>query len=288
MQHRSDKTAELEKSYRGRFPFRIATTSYIYPDRIAPNLRALAPFVDEVEVLLFEKSSPPSADEIREVAAVLDASGLTVNVHLPLDAALAAEDAKRRRADVRLVRQLIDQTRPWHPTSYCLHITPAPADTAAGGLDRWRRRAADALAGVLDGPPAPQRFTVETLDYPFAWAEPLVEDFGLSVCADLGHLFVHGFDPMPLFERHRRRITVIHLHGVAGGKDHLPLDRIESAFAATTRRILDGFSGVVSLEVFSFGALAASLRFLEGLVEPQQIKSRSDFIPTDGPFRRPR
>ncbi|MGD8366732.1 MAG: cobamide remodeling phosphodiesterase CbiR [Desulfobacterales bacterium] len=256
------------KSYRGRFPFRVATTSFIYPDRIAPNVRALSQVVDEVEVLLFEKDSPPSPEEISEVAAILAESDLTVNVHLPLDAELAAEDPGRRRADARLLRRRIEETLAWRPTSYCLHITPAPRDPTRAALDRWRRAAAESLDRLLRGPAAPEKIAVETLDYPFDRVAPLVEALGLSVCVDLGHLFVHGFDPIALFERHANRIAVVHLHGVADGRDHLSLDRMAPGFLPVVRQILQGYRGVVSIEVFSREALEASLAFLEKIAPP--------------------
>ena len=49
----------LTKSYKGFYPFKIGTTSFIYPDLYVPNVRMLGPFVDEIELLLFE--SGPSA-----------------------------------------------------------------------------------------------------------------------------------------------------------------------------------------------------------------------------------
>ena len=253
----------LDKTYRGRFPFRIATTSFILPDRIAPNVRALAPYVDEVEILFFEKNAPPSEEEIREVTGILAETSITVNVHLPLDAALAGRDRGERAADARLLRRRIEQTQPWHPTSYCLHIAPAPPAADREALARWRDRAAEALSLLLAGPVGPERITIETLDYPFAGVEPLIERFGLSVCVDLGHLFAHGFDPLPIFTRHGSRIRVIHLHGVAGGRDHLPLSRMDPAFLDVTRKLLADYAGVVSIEVFSAAALTDSLPFLE-------------------------
>ena len=46
----------LPKSYKGLFPFKIGTTSYIYPDGYIPNVEALAPYLEEIELLLFESS----------------------------------------------------------------------------------------------------------------------------------------------------------------------------------------------------------------------------------------
>lgn len=262
----SDTYPRLSRSYRDRFAFRLATTSFIYPDRILTNVQALAPFFDEIEILLFEKNTPPSSEEILQVKAAIEASKTTVNVHLPLDIDLGASDAGSRRRDAALTRLRIEETLAWRPTTYCLHIGQAPKDPDRAAVEKWRRRAADSVGELLRAPVAPRRFTVETLDYPFSWVESLVEEFDLSVCADLGHLFVHGFDPLALFERLAPRIEVIHLHGVSGGRDHLPLDRMDPCFLPATRSILQSFGGVVSLEGFSFDFLEKSTLFLEDLL----------------------
>jgi sugar phosphate isomerase/epimerase len=261
-----DTYPRLSRSYRGRFAFRLATTSYIYPDRILPNVQALAPFFDEIEILLFEKDSPPSSEEILQVKSLLKAEKTTANVHLPLDIDLAARDAERRKRDAAVTRLRIEETLPWRPTTYCLHIGPAPKHPDMTALEKWRRRAAGSLGELLRAPVPSRRITVETLDYPFSWVEPLVEEFNLSICADLGHLFVHGFEPLALFERLASRIEVIHLHGVSGGRDHLPLNRMDPCFLPATRRILSDFTGVVSLEGFSLDFLENSTTFLEELL----------------------
>ena len=55
----------------------------------------------------------------------------------------------------------------------------------------------------------------------------------------------------------------MHLHGVDNHKDHLPLDRLTKENVETVVRMLKQFEGVVSLEVFSFDHLKASLNFLD-------------------------
>ena len=49
----------LPKSYKGIFPFKIGTTSFIYPDGYVQNVKMLAPYLDEIELILFE-SAPGS------------------------------------------------------------------------------------------------------------------------------------------------------------------------------------------------------------------------------------
>ncbi len=61
---------------KGRFPFRLGTTSYIIPDAIFPNVRFLAPLVDEIELVLFESGRDdnlPSGEDISALAALAGA-----------------------------------------------------------------------------------------------------------------------------------------------------------------------------------------------------------------------
>jgi sugar phosphate isomerase/epimerase len=105
--------------------------------------------------------------------------------------------------------------------------------------------------------------SIETLSYPLNWLDEILTDFNLSVCIDVGHLMLYGFDPEAVFSKYKKRTPILHLHGVADHQDHLPLDRLTQADAKTVIKMLKQFEGVVSLEVFSFEHLKASLNFLE-------------------------
>ena len=70
------------------FPFRLATTSYILPAEIVPNIRYLGQYFDEIELVLFEsgrESNLPTPGDIREMARLASDLDLTYNVHLPAD-----------------------------------------------------------------------------------------------------------------------------------------------------------------------------------------------------------
>jgi sugar phosphate isomerase/epimerase len=80
---------------------------------------------------------------------------------------------------------------------------------------------------------------------------PLLDEFPLGLCLDVGHFWLAGADPLPFLERHLGRTWVVHLHGVAQ-RGHQSL-RLQGP--ARTRPILDllacgGYSGVLTLEVF--------------------------------------
>jgi sugar phosphate isomerase/epimerase len=80
---------------------------------------------------------------------------------------------------------------------------------------------------------------------------------------DLGHLMVHGHDIQKVFNKHAFRTSIIHLYGVANDHDHLTLERLPIKLIEPVLRILKKFTGVVSLEIFSFNSLNSSLKFLE-------------------------
>ena len=48
------------RAHKSGYPFRLGTTSFIYPAGWAENVARLAPLVDEVELLFFESQIPGS------------------------------------------------------------------------------------------------------------------------------------------------------------------------------------------------------------------------------------
>ena len=98
-----------------------------------------------------------------------------------------------------------------------------------------------------------------------AAVRPIVagDRYGVSICLDVGHLIRYELDIAELFNRYHLRISIIHLHGVENNQDHLSLDRLPKGDIAPILRILKQFGGTVSVEVFSYNDLSASLQFLE-------------------------
>ena len=70
----------LSKSYKGIFPFSIGTTSFIYPDDYVPNVKKLGPYLENIELLLFESNNTdalPSKQVIRELVSLAKDFNLT-------------------------------------------------------------------------------------------------------------------------------------------------------------------------------------------------------------------
>ena len=263
-------TQLLDRSYKGRYPFRIATTSFIYRADYVPNVKRLGPYLDEIELLIFDSTYPgalPSPKTVSALARLAVDLDLTYNVHLPTDVFLGHQDPAVRRAAVATLARVIDLTAPLVPTTLTLHLLPSPDAGLAGDPTPWQERIRESLEKLIAKTDIdPRRISAETLDYPFSMIERIIEDLDLSVCMDLGHLFVHGHGIQSLYERHRDRVSIIHLHGVEGKTDHLSLGRTPSDALAEMMAVVMGITGTVSIEVFSFNRLVSSLTRLEALV----------------------
>ncbi len=148
----------IKKPY--NIPFKLATTSFIYPDRIVPNVKRLGSVFDEIELLIFE-SRPfipkfkdnnckkvnsqicsyktisrqttvinpidlidvlPSKDEIRELVNLSHSLDLTYNVHLPVDVSLTDASKTERIKAVDTIKRVLELCVPLNPTTHTLHL----------------------------------------------------------------------------------------------------------------------------------------------------------------------
>jgi sugar phosphate isomerase/epimerase len=252
-----------------RYPFRLATTSFIYPAGYAANVEKLAPFVDEIELLLFE-SDPgawPSRDEIHRLSDLAQDFELTYNIHLPLDVALGdPERATRDRGVTRLAR-LLEHIASLPATTHTLHLACTAEERSHAAVSAWQALTSESLAALLARTSRPSRlFSIETLDYPPWWFAPIVEDQNLSVCVDVGHLLRYGFDLAQTLADFRDRITIVHLHGIEAGQDHRALAYLPLSARAIVLPFLQDFSGSVSLELFSLDLLEDSMVTLSDMM----------------------
>jgi sugar phosphate isomerase/epimerase len=227
--------------------------------------------VDEVELLFFESQMPgslPDAAEVERLAGIAADHDLTFTVHLPLDVDLGAASPADRKRAVDALANIWARTRHLPVTSYTLHLA-YPQGAARGGaaVGPWRDRTRAGLEALLAAGVDPRAISIETLDYPFAWAAPLVDALDLRVCLDIGHLILYantasaGEEVSEALDRHLGRATVIHLHGAAAGRDHRPLDELDDALLTLVLERLhrERFDASLSLEVFGLEALERSL-----------------------------
>ncbi len=244
-------------SGKGRFPFSFGVPSFLYQAGWAYNVERLAAVVDEVELLLFESRgscSLPLEEEIALIASHAAPAGLKLNVHLPLDIDLASADPAARARAHDTIGRVLALAAPLSVSTFVLHVPrPAMEDLAA-----WRARVAKSLSLL---PEPRSRFSVETLDWDLRDVKDLLAALGFSVCIDIGHLLAAGRDVGAFFESFRGSITMVHLHGVQGQKDHLPLSALDPGTRARIGAVLkeENYRGSLSLEVFSVEYFLASL-----------------------------
>jgi sugar phosphate isomerase/epimerase len=256
----------LPKCFKRRYPFRLATTSFIYPEDYVPNVRRLGPYVDEIELLFFESAPMPALDTIRELASLSRALDLGYNVHLPSDVSIGHGSPGRRELAVEALLRMFERVAPLSPSTLTLHVPCEVPDRPPERRRSWIEAVRCSLTELAAGIGDPAIISLENLDYPLEWLEDAITACGVSVCMDVGHLLNRGQDLGLFFRRFEARISIIHLHGADDGRDHLPLNRLPPPADETLRQLLAGFAGIVSLEVFSFEALTASLNWLENRI----------------------
>ena len=238
---------EIAKSYRGLFPFKLGTTSYIYPAPILPNVMRLAPVLDEIELVLFESSGQdnlPDEELISRLRALSIEGGVDFNVHLPIDVYLGDPRRAVRSEGVRIVRKFVERTIPLSPSLYTLHFSLRDEKGQdAPDLALWKTHITESAEDILRCGIEPSLISVETLGYPYEWIEEIVRSFGFSVCLDLGHLLLKGFDLRGYFDRYLESTSIIHLHGLQDGRDHLGIDNLNEGDARSHSFIPSTFSG---------------------------------------------
>jgi len=256
-------------------PFRIGTTSFIYPGGWLANIERLAGRFADIEVLFFDVDGPgglPCSAEREGMAAWKVRAGITYSLHTPLAASLASADEARRRTSVASVRRAIEAAGAFRPEAYVVHVylgeherdADVPSDLAA-----WRRRAARSLEEIVDMGIERSDLCVELLDYDFALIEPVIADLGVSVALDVGHLLRDGLDEEELLSKHLAKTRLIQWHGVdPSGRDHrslahYPYDRARRLWHA----LLDHpYRGVLTLEVFRPADLEESMAVITSLL----------------------
>ncbi len=215
------------------FPFRLATTSYILPAEIIPNIRYLGRYFDEIELVFFEsgrESNLPSPRDIREMARLASDLDLTFNVHLPADLFFGDPDPALRGRFCETAFSFYERTLPLAPTSYILHLDSRRADeTIEPDRSAWANRVRESLEAMQMKGIELSRIAVENLEYPLQHILPFVEAFDMSFCLDIGHLLRYGHDPAEQTASFLKMCSMVHLHGVDNGKDHTGLDHIPPA-----------------------------------------------------------
>jgi adenosylcobalamin phosphodiesterase len=259
---------DLPRSWKKRYPFRTGTTSFIYPAGYTENVARLGPYVDEIEILMFESGagSRPTEALVRDLASMGNDYAITYNIHLPIDLVLTHPDKSHRRKACRILQQFITILMPLDPTVYVLHLSPPDTIQDNKDLSAWQNIAADTLREILLTGLSGRQLAIENLFYPYAWLDLLIEAYDLGVCLDTGHLALQSGDIEAFLGQYGPRIAIGHLHGLRNGQDHSALTGLPDNYKVPLINWLRGFTGSVSLEVFAFQPLLESLTCLDRMM----------------------
>ncbi|BCS99211.1 hypothetical protein DSLASN_48430 [Desulfoluna limicola] len=252
-------TSVLTTNHKGRFPFSLSVPSWLYPAGYAENVSRVAPFVDGVELLFFEgkASCLPAEREWEKLRELQKRHGLSYNIHMPSDDNLASEHLEERQRALNAHKRLFDLAAPLFPVTHTIHLE-RPAGAHA---DSWAAAAQESLVSlskIMD----PARITVETLDYDLLPLADTIETLGFSVCLDLGHLVHFGLPIEETIERFAPLCRMVHLHGVANGKDHRALPLMDPVIFDRLLPFLSTYTHTLSMEVFKAAPCFESIDYL--------------------------
>lgn len=183
-----------------------------------------------------------------------------------------------RRASVESLRQSIELCRPLDVRTYTLHLWGTATSQITLKLHSPLERGAVliALLGAMTQSLAelcqlvdPRDLCVENLEYPaFDEMLPPIENAGVSICLDVGHLAYQPQNEIDFWKQHRERIRAVHLHdagfffedGKAYTRDHLALGQGHINYQAFLEMLAaDHYDGTVLLEVVTLPDLEESL-----------------------------
>ena len=257
----------LPKCYKKKFPFKLSTTSYIYPDHILQNVALLAPFFDEIELVLFESESQDNYPDDAQIKGLMNFcfhEDITYNVHLPIDIFLGDENEEVRTKGTSIVKRVTERTLGLNPSVYTVHFDLRNSNgQEETDIETWRRRLLRSIEEMAHNGVELNRMAIETLGYPFEWIEDIVDESGFSICLDIGHILTYGQDLKLYLDKYLPKASIIHLHGFQRGIDHLGIDQLSESALETIFTYLRDYHGIVSLEVFSIEDLKRSLVTLE-------------------------
>jgi sugar phosphate isomerase/epimerase len=185
------------------------------------------------------------------------------NIHLPTDVTLAADAADVRQVAAERIGRVYRRVAPLRPAFHVLHLEmPSREGLPTGHRASWETRAHQGLEQLAREGIDFGRLRIENQHVPLDWLAALAASHDLGLCLDIGHLQLAGESLATTLARHHDRIRALHVHGVAGGRDHRALSCLRPAEREVLVPYLQSFRGSVSVEIFDFDGLCQSLRLL--------------------------
>jgi sugar phosphate isomerase/epimerase len=213
------------------------------------------------------------AEVIGELADLAKDFNLSYNVHLPTDISISNRNPHQQRIAVDTIIRVAERVAPLNPTTLTLHVPYNKTSLAEDDVKSWQERVIKNLAKIMANGTPGHLISIENLDYPFEFLIPVISELDLTICLDCGHLILQEDDIEKFFSTYSAKTAIIHLYGVAKNHFHGALDQLPEKLMVPIMRLLAKFNGIVSLEVFSYTHLDASLKFMEKCWRHQQKKN---------------
>lgn len=257
---------------RGRYPFAVGTTSYIFDepqDNIVFNIQQMQGAVDFVQLCLFGKEyiddflSPRVLDALECAAGE---KGLDCVVHLPMDYTLIEADEAALNRCLNHIEAIMARLGEIPVAAYILHIdnyrfeAALPLAITSETVERFGR-VIDSIESRFQT--LASRIHIENTAYDLTAMAAALNGSRLGVCMDVGHLIVEGLSMAHFIETYGPRIGSVHIHGVDDGRDHRALTFLTENQKRSVIDFLRTFRGLTVIEVFSANDLVPSMRWLE-------------------------
>ncbi|MCR5662813.1 MAG: hypothetical protein K6G50_11940 [bacterium] len=259
-------------------PFRLGTDSCVFEADLVENVQKLAPFFDDVMLILYDcgVSNYPDSSQVKILKDIAQAQDLSYTVHLPsalhgIEVSKAWEESCYAQVmrSIETTSELAPQSFVWHWESES--FGEIPSDDIPRWLDALRRLASRVLSSSAV---EPEKLCVETLSYPFGIILPMVREFGLSVTLDIGHVWKAGWPPAPLLNELLPMTRIAHIHGLLSGEDHRSLAAMPGTLV---KEFLEAWTGFPE-KTLPCGLMPQERTLTIEVFSPEDLRQSADII----------
>ena len=207
-----------------------------------------------------------SPEEIEQMVEIKKKEKITFSVHFPLwGMEPAVFNEHIRDASIAAFVDCIELTKPLDPICWVMHPTGTltveflnmnlpdfAKELIVGQFCSYVEESIGKLLEKTDI--SPKKIAVENIEFPFDTMEPIIEEFGLSICFDTGHLLA-GYSGdigiLDFVDRYIDRIVELHLHDGAFPRiDHKQLGKHDLPVRDLLLKLLENkFNGPLVYEL---------------------------------------
>lgn len=240
-------------------PVRVAAPSFAIPGTVTRNAHFLAPYFNEIGIVLFETEACLNYSET-DLAPDLADLPVSWHVHLPLD--LPWERGIDTVCDN--ISKLLGKVDYLHPTAYVLH-PPRNGELLFPLAETFREAGVDVSSVLLEN--------VEESDLAAVW--PQAMEAGYGACLDIGHILAYEQKHVLTLPRLWEKVGMLHLYGTDAKARHKPLKELSQEGRDMVRSWIGNMrSGAsITLEVFNESGLFQSAPLLADWLDKWKVST---------------